>query len=151
MLNKIARYLWVFFLSVIIATVLGCIASTHFVLAGLIEIGVTIPLSDRIFMTLFDLGMGRVLGIMFTGCFFIAFIIAGICARWLPGNRQFWFGLGGAMSILVLLISMNEMVGGMPIAGARTLPGLLFQGLAGGVAGWIFALLTSTKKGETVT
>ena len=87
---------------------------------------------------------------MFAGCLFFAFIVAALCARWLPGNRQFWFSFGGATSVLVLLISVSELVGGMPIAGARTLPGLLFQGIAGGIAGWIFARFTRKQKQEII-
>ena len=142
MIKIILRYILAFLISLVMASLLACIFSTHFVLEGLNDIGVDIPLADRLLMTIFDLGMIRVLGIVFACCFVIAFVVAAICHRLLPGSRTFWFSVGGATSIGVLLFSFDVFLGGMPIAGARTLPGLFFQCLAGGLGGWLFAKLS---------
>jgi hypothetical protein len=145
MIKKILHYILAFIISILIASVLACIFSTHFVLEGLHGIGVEINLTDRLLMTIFDLGMIRILGIVFACCFLAAFIVAAICHRFLPGNRTFWFSVGGATSIGVLLFSFDVFLGGMPIAGARTLPGLFFQCLAGGLGGWLFAKMSSLQ------
>jgi len=39
----------------------------------------------------------------------------------------------------------------MPIGGARTPLGLLFQGIAGGISGLIFTLLTMRQKRKAIT
>lgn len=140
-----------FVLAVIAAAALSCFAATQFVLAELGSLGIEVPFSVRITTTIHDiLGMGRVMVVVCFPALLIAFLVAAICTRILPGSRQIWFAFTGLVSILVAISIAESLMGMMPIAGARSMFGLIAQGLAGAVGGWFYAYLTmKSARGET--
>ncbi len=128
------------------AAVLGCIASTQFVLAGLAGFGMEVSFVDRLSTTVHDvIGMGPLYALIAAVAFLPAFGIAAVLMRWVPGSRPFWFAVAGAASILTAILVIRFVVGGTVIGGARTAPGLLVQALAGGVAGWLFARIVAWR------
>ena len=146
MINPAVRYTIAFLVAVVAATALASIISTQFVIAGLQGIGVEIPFGTRVSMTVTDLALLRIYLIMGGTAMLVAF---GACARWLPGSRQVWFTVAGFATLTCVLLLVESMLGAMLIAGARSLPGLLLQGVAGAFGGWAFARLTSAGKATT--
>ena len=129
------------------AAVLGCIASTQFVLAGLVGFGLEVSPADWLAATVHDVvGMGPLYAQIAAVAFVPAFGIAAILLRWVPGARSFWFAVAGAAAIVVAILIIRFFVGGTVIGGARTFLGLAAQALACGVAGWLFALLADRKR-----
>ena len=139
-----------FVVAVVAATTLASIISTQFVIAGLQGIGVDIPFGTRVSMTVTDLALLRIYLIMGGAAMLVAFVVAGACTRWLPGSRQVWFSVAGFAALTCVLMLIESMLGAMLIAGARSLPGLLLQGVAGAFGGWTFERLTSARKSEPI-
>ena len=138
-----------FVVAVIAATVLASIISTQFVIAGLQEIGVDVPFGTRVSMTVTDLALLRIYLIIGGTAMLVAFLVAGVCAKWLSGSRQVWFSVAGFAALTCVLMLVESLLGAMLIAGARTAPGLLLQGVAGAFGGWVFGGLTSDRKATT--
>ncbi len=139
------RYVGAFLLAVFCASLLGSILSTQFVVAALGSIDVGVPLATRLSMTARDFGILPTLVPAVAACFLPGFVVAAICNRFIPGGRFFWFVFAGATALVAELLIMQAALGLMPIAGARTLAGLLSFGLAGAAGGWVFALSTRPR------
>jgi hypothetical protein len=93
-------------------------------------------------MTVKDLAIFQILGIATTACLLPGFLLAGLCHRFIGGNRKLWFVIAGASALITLLLVMSALMQLMPIAGARSNFGLFTQALAGASGGWLFARLT---------
>lgn len=131
-----------FGVAVAAAAALGTLASTHFVLQGLGDIGVQIGFGARAAMHWEDLlGMGPLFaGIVAVG-FAIAFPVAKAVMRALPAWQPVGYPLAGAAALVVALLLMQGVLGIMPVAGARSVLGLAGQGVAGALGGFVFAAL----------
>ncbi|MDD9998512.1 MAG: hypothetical protein OXQ89_12295 [Rhodospirillaceae bacterium] len=149
MVDSAVRNVIGFVVAVLAATVFASIISTQFVIAGLQETGVEVPFGNRVSMTVTDLALLRIYLIMGGTAMLVAFVVAGACARWLRGSRQVWFAVAGFAALTCVLMLVESLLGAMLIAGARTVPGLLLQGVAGAFGGWVFARLTSDRKATT--
>ena len=144
------RRIVAYFAAVAATAVLGCIASTHFVLRGLTELGVSIGFGEWLSTIGHDvLGMGPMLGILVAVCFLIAFPVAALIVRFLPNLRTVGYVAAGGVAILVALYSMEAALATVPIAGARTPLGLAAQGVAGAAGGFVFALLSRRRSQQT--
>jgi len=147
MAMRFARPVGSFFVVLIVLTVLGSAASTHFVLQGLTDLGVDIPLSDRVSMTLQDIvGIAPLYGAIFGLGLIVAFTMAIFVTRLAPSLRWLVYlvaggtAIGAALTILVITFD-----GIMPISGARTTGGFIAQVVVGALAGYLFARLTPPK------
>ena len=89
--------------------------------------------------------MGPMLGILVAFCFLIAFPVAALIVRFLPNLRTVGYVAAGGVAILAALYSMEAALATVPIAGARTPAGLVAQGVAGAVGGFVFALLSRRR------
>ncbi len=141
-----------FIVAVLVGTALSALAHTHFVLMELADVGVNVSLSDRLSTHLHDLiaflpsydpvagvpSMGIIMGVGFL----LAFIIAAIVIRFLPGLRTIGYTLAGGVALWAMLSLMQQQFGTMPIAGARTTLGLALQVAAGAVGGLTFSALS---------
>jgi hypothetical protein len=128
-----------FVLAVIVATVLGSIAHTQFVLAGLTELGIEIPVSDRLSTTMHDIaGMGPMFGLIVAIGFLVAMAAAALVYRYARTQRYLVYGVAGA----VALTAMGTVYEITPIAGARTALGFIAQMIAGALGGLAFARVT---------
>ena len=144
------RRIVAYFAAVAATAVLGCVASTHFVLRGLTALGVSIGFGDRLQAFGHDvLGMGPMLGILVAVCFLIAFPVAALVVRFLPNLRTAGYIAAGGIAILVALYSMEAALATVPVAGARTLSGMAAQGAAGAFGGFVFALLSRQRSQQT--
>ena len=138
-----------FVAAVVLTSVLASVFSSQFVMAGLTGLGVRIPLSARLYMTTADLGILPMMLMAFSISLLIGFSIAGLCVL-KGGKPSVWFAIGGLTAIISQLLILESIFGSMPVAGARSAWGLVFQGAAGAAGGWLFARLTMhTGKRET--
>ena len=146
-MRKIVKRILIFILSVIIATLVASLFSTQFVIADLQQAGAQVGWGDRLNMTLYDLGhLGRVYGIFIAIGLLIAFLAAGLAHHYAKTKRPLIYVIAGMTSFIVMLYLMQAVFFGVPIiAGARSAMGLVFQALAGGLAGYVFARLTGRK------
>ncbi|MEE4360795.1 MAG: hypothetical protein V2I63_04650 [Pseudomonadales bacterium] len=139
----IGRVLLAFVLAVLVTEVLAALASTQFVLAALGELGVRISWSDRLATSLHDIvGMTGIYLPVIAAALLIGFSVCALVVRRLGADwARIGYPLAGFVGVLTAIELMIAIFDIVPIAGARTLAGLLCQGLAGAVGGWLFAML----------
>lgn len=147
-LQRILRVLLAFVAAVVAATVVACIIGTQFVLAALSGIGVEIPLADRLATTWHDLinfgfipspAFGFSYGVVIGIGLFIAFLVAAALSYFLPRFHTVIYAVAGAAAILTFLGSSYFVFGASMFAFAQTPMGLITQGAAGAVGGWVFS------------
>ncbi|WP_232364490.1 hypothetical protein [Salinimonas lutimaris] len=120
---------------------LACTFHTQRVLYGLSEVGVSIPLADRLSTTLFDYwGLLPVYGPAIALALLIAMLIVQLLSHFI-GARVILGLIGGATAMAVMLISMQPIMGVTLIAGARETMGVVLQCVAGASGGVLFAWL----------
>ena len=123
-------------------SIIGSIFSTQSVIASLQSINVDVPMDIRLSMTLNDFGIVPMLGGLTAICFIIGFLVAALCHRFIGGSRTVWHMVAGASALITTLLIMKAVLLLTPIAGTRTLLGLLSFGLAGSIGGWVYIKLT---------
>lgn len=147
-LQRLLRVFLAFIAAVIVATVVACIIGTQFVLAALSGIGVDIPVADRLTTTWHDLinfgfipspAFGFSYGVVIGIGLFIAFLVAAALSYFLPRFRTVIYAVAGAAAILTFLGSSYFVFGASMFAFAQTPMGLITQGAAGAVGGWVFS------------
>lgn len=135
-----------FVIAVVVTAVGSAFLSSHFVLRALESLGVDVPLSDRFAMYGHDvLGMGPIAGALAAVAFLIAFPVAALIIRFLPALRTLGYLLAGGAAMAVALGLMETVLGMMPVAGARTLGGLIAHAAAGALGGYVFAQMTRRR------
>lgn len=106
---------------------------------------VAIPLADRLQWAAHDIwGMAGSYALTTTIALFLAFLLAGLVARF-SGGRFTIFALAGAVSICVMFIALKVFLGTVGVFGARGGAGLAAQMLAGLLCGLLFARLTESS------
>lgn len=130
-------------LAVLTAYGLASVTATQSVLARLEDMGVHVPRPDRVAATLADLaGLAPSLLPLVAGGFLVAMPAAAYLARPFARLRTTLLVLAGGVALVTIHLAMNALLGITPVAIARTVPGLLVQGLAGAIGGGVFAVLT---------
>ena len=147
-MQTVIRYVAAFIAAVLTTSILASIFSTQFVIAALQDVGAVIPIATRLSMTLKDFAIIEILGLVTAVCFVIGFIVAGLCVKFIGGSRLAWFALAGASALTCTLLLMTWQLQLSPIAGARTLLGLSFQGLAGAIGGITFTKISRKRSTE---
>ena len=133
--------------AIVATAVLGSLASTHFVLFGLTDLGVHIGFTDRLYAYGHDVaGMAPLFSGLVAVGFLIAFPVAALVVRFLPKLRTLGYAAAGAAAILAILLGMETTLATMPIAGARTTLGLVAQGVAGAIGGLVFAQISAESR-----
>lgn len=140
---RIAKVVLGFVMAVVVATVLGSIAHTQFVLAELTRLGIEIPVSDRLSTTAQDIvGMGPMFGMIIGIAFLVAMSAAVLVYKFAGTQRYLVFGVAGATALGVALTAMGLVYDITPIAGARSTIGFIAQMAAGALGGLTFARVT---------
>ena len=135
MIRKLAAYL----LAVIVAYTLASITATQSVIARLAEMGIDVNFADRLRMTLHDIaGMAGMFLPMIAAAFLAAFLMAALICRLLGRRPIALYILAGAVALIAIHLILNLAVGITPVAIARTMGGLLIQGLAGAVGAYLY-------------
>lgn len=144
----ILRLILAFLAAVVVTAAAAAAVSTQFVLAELSQLGVEIGIGDRLAMTAHDMvGMGvTYLPIVGVG-FLLAFGVAALVIRYLlPQWSVLGYTLAGFTAILAIMLIMIAAFGLVPIAGARSVAGMLGQCLAGALGGYLFARILSGRQ-----
>lgn len=144
-MNGTVKVIIGFTIAVLIASILGSIFQTQVNLAAMRDIGPPIDFSMRWQNTTADLArfapiyLGLVLG-----TFLVAFFIAELIARHIPGHRMVWLTLG-ATGGLWLCFTIVDLVAPMPtfIAATRDIGGTLLLLLAAAIGAVAYSLLTN--------
>ncbi len=145
MRTYLAKLFISFALSVLLTYTLASLAHTQQVLSGLLQLGVLIPMADRIAMSAGDwVGLYLYLAVIAIGLL-IAFCVMALLGRVLPVPEMPLYAVGGALAMFVILFSMRELGSLTPIAGARGALGMSLQCLAGAVGGALFGLRLPVK------
>jgi len=133
--------------AVISTVIIGSIISSNRVINSLGSLGAESHFLDRLSMSFYDLThFGTLYAIFIFLALAIAFSIASGVFKLAGFGRTVVYIIAGATAIFVMLWAMEQVFFGVPIvAGARDTAGLLFQMLAGGIGGFIFARMSAPK------
>jgi hypothetical protein len=137
------RVIKAFFPAVLLAYLLASSLATQSVLASVASFGLPVDPLVRLQTTLQDLaGMSTSYLPLILVAFLLGLPVAAALARALPARRALLFSLAGFAAIVALHLIMHALLGVYGIAAARTLPGLLGQGLAGAAGGFCYHRLS---------
>lgn len=143
---KLTKVFLAYLLSVATTTIVGSVSATQFVLAELPKMNIAVPMGLRVETTVHDiLGMSPTFSPIVAVALLVGFLVAGLFTRFLPLPKHGWYWIGGAIAMISALLLVKAALGGTPVAGARTQAGLLAQGFAGLMGGWVFAKLGLRK------
>lgn len=133
--------------STLTAAILGNLVSSQFVIAGLNDIGANLTFANRLSMTGSDvIGFGPMYAIFICIGFAIAFLAGWLVYKIAKTGRTLVYSAAGMAAMIIMLYMMkNVFFGVQPVAGARSLMGLVAQGVVGGIAGYLFARITAPK------
>ena len=125
----LARRFGAWLLAVATAYVLASVTATQSVIGQLAGMGIAVPMSDRVAMTLQDiLGMANMFLPMVAFALLVAFMTAALLSRWLARWRLPLYALAGATAVIMIHVILHLAFGLTPIAIARTGAGLAIQG-----------------------
>lgn len=117
----------------------GSMLATQFILANVSAMSMEVTAGVRLQSTLHDIaGLSTSYLPMVSIALLIAFLVAGLLAKRFPTRRLFLFMLAGAVGLIVIHLLMKALLGLSGIAATRTTLGLLSQGLAGALGGYLY-------------
>ena len=133
--------------STLTAAVLGNVVSSQFVIARLNEVGADLTFANRISMSISDIiGFGPRYAIFICIGFTIAFLTGWFIHKLAKTGRTIIYTVAGITAMIVMLYMMKNVYFGVQlVGGARSVMGLLAQGLVGGISGFLFAKITAPK------
>jgi hypothetical protein len=140
------RTLGAFLVAVLATYFTAAAAATQSVMSRLVELGAPVTVGVRVEATWHDLlGMASsYLPIIAVGLL-IAFAVAALVVRLLPGWRALGYPLAGAVAVLAVHVILQQLFDITPVAATRTLAGLAVQGLCGALGGWVFLRLLPAR------
>jgi len=137
----VIRALAAYMVAALTSFVVGSIAATQHVIGRLIELGQHLSFGERLQWAFTDL-LGMLARGLYPGliaiALAIAFVVAGIAARYWPGLRTIGFVLAGAAALLAMHLLIEAVTQLNPVAATRTSVGLMWQVLAGALGGFVF-------------
>ena len=137
------RAIIAFLPAVLGAYVLGSILSTQVILQRIENLGLPITLRDRLGASWHDLlGMGTSYLPLMAVAFLLALPAAAGLGRLLPRGKFLLYPLAGLVAVIALHLIMKAVLGLNGVASVRDLHGLLLQGLAGWMGGYLFYVFT---------
>ena len=146
MMRFLITRLGIFLLAVIVGYLLASFIATQSVISSLAGMGVEVGFSDRMGMTMKDVaGMASLFLPMIAFAYLAAFLIAAMICRWWAPWRTPIYIVAGAAAVITIHLTLNLAFNITPIAVARTTGGLLLQGLAGAVGGYLYIRLTPKR------
>ena len=131
-----------FVAAVLVAYAMGAVLATQHVLAQLTMLGMNIDFGVWLHATLHDLiGMFPTYGVLIAAAFLIALPVVLLICRGRPGWRRIGYITGFFTAIMAMHLLMPLVLNVHPVAATRFFSGLIQQGLAGAVGGYVFYLL----------
>lgn len=139
-MRKLLSLTGVFLAAVLCTHVIASVLATQHVLGRLADMGLGVTPSVRFSSTVHDIiGLGSSYLPLIAIGFLIAFFVAALISRRLPGARVALYVAAGAVAVVAVNLSLSAAFDIIPIASARTTTGLLGQGLAGAFGGLLFS------------
>lgn len=133
-----------FLLCVLVAFVFASVFHSQFVIAELMAINITVPMSARLDMTFSDLiGLLPGYGSIMLVALLLGFLIINGITRWVIALPEWRYIMAGFIAIGVALLAMHPIFHISLIAGARSAAGILSQCFAGAIGGYLFMKLRS--------
>lgn len=136
----------IYLASVLAAYILAVVGASWHVANRLASMGVPLDAGERLAMTARDLaGMAGMFVPIIAFGFLVAFLVTALLCRWPRALRPkaclALYALAGFAALVCVHVTLHLAFGLTPVAVARTLPGLLGQGLAGAVGGLVYRYL----------
>ena len=143
-MNFMVRVVKAFLPAVVVAYLLASILFTQTILATVQSFGLEVSFVQRLAATWHDIvGMASSYLLLLLVTFLIALPVAAGLTRILPSRRALLFTLAGFIAVVALHVIMKAVLGISGIAVTRTLAGLIGQGLAGALGGYVYQRLSS--------
>jgi hypothetical protein len=140
------RVLKAFFPAVLLTYVLASVFSTQLILGNLQSMGVEVSAMVRIGTTFHDLlGLASSYLVLILVAFVIGLPVAAGLTKLMPSHRLILFVLAGFVAIVALHLIMKAVLGLSGIAATRTLSGLVAQGVAGAIGGYLYFRLSRVR------
>lgn len=115
-------------------------------LSNVVAMGATVDASVRLEVVWHDLlHMYEIYLPLVAISFIIALPVAALVIRWQPDLRLIGYVLAGFVGLVAIHVIMKVVLGMSGVAPTRTIMGLLAQGLAGAVGGYLFQRITRTN------
>ena len=145
-MSVVVRRAWRVFSAYLVAAlgtyVLAAMAATQWLLANIGGLGYEISTGTRLVTTGQDLwGMLPTYGPIIAVAMAIGLAVASGIAKMLPALRGVGLITGGAAAVVCLHLILQQVVSVSPIWAAQSIGGLLAQGLAGGIGGYLYYLM----------
>ena len=136
----------IYLASVLTAYFLAVVGASWHVADRLASMGVTLDAGERLAMTARDLaGMAGMFVPIIAFGFLLAFLVTALLCRWPRALRPTvclaLYALAGFVALVCIHVTLHLAFGLTPVAVARTVPGLIGQGLAGAVGGFVYRYL----------
>jgi hypothetical protein len=140
---KAIKVVGAYFIAVLVTFVFGSVFATQFILGNLQDMGMDVTLAVRFSTTLHDLaGLSAIYLPIIAVSFIISLPVAAGVIKFVPNLRLVGYVLAGAVGLVALHLVMKAVLGMTGIAATRTVLGLLSQGLAGALGGYLFYRVT---------
>ena len=139
------RRMVVLLLAWALAAAWGSVVQTQWNLQALVDVGVSVPVSDWVRVTGQDLiGFAPVYGGILAVGWLLALPVASGLARWWPAGRSALLAAAAGVG-MVAAVRTVDAVAPMPvfIDATRHLPGLLAMAAGAVLAGWLYAHFTA--------
>lgn len=138
-----AGWLGRWLLAALLSGGLGTVIQTQVNLHAIAALGAPVPPAVRLSATGTDLlGFAPLWAVLCAVAFLPAFPVASWLAARVPGRCVApLHALAGGAAVMVMLLVMEAVLPVMPVAAARTPPGMLAMALPGLAGGWLFARL----------
>jgi hypothetical protein len=140
-----ARWILAFVAALGTAYVVAAVLASQHVLGALAAMGMPVDLALGLEVTLHDLvGMLPTLAPLLAVALLAALPVILLICRGRPGWRLLGFVSGFFCAVVVMHLALTAVLDVTPVAAARGTGGLLLQGLAGALAGYVFYRLAGT-------
>ena len=118
---------------------LAVVLISQFNIARITELGYPVSLSERVATVGHDLmSMAGLFLPLVAGALLVAFLFTGLILTRLISRSQWIYMLAGFVGVISLHLILNSVFGMTPVAPTRTAVGLVAQGVAGALGGWLF-------------
>ena len=134
---------FVAYLATVVATyVLATMATTQWNLGEITQLGYQVSTSERLATTTHDLlGMVPSYGLIVAVAMAIGLSVASGIASFVPTLRGVGLVAAGVLAMAGVHLIMQQVLHVSPIPAARSIGGLLTQGLVGGIGGYLYYLM----------
>jgi hypothetical protein len=148
---NIGRKTLAYLVGVLITYLVGTILVSQFNLARIVELGYAVGLVERLQTTLHDwLGMLSSYLPLIAIAMLIAWLFTGLLLTRFVSRSAWLYALAGLVGVVALHQIMAMVFGITGIAATRSSFGLLAQGLAGALGGWVFYRIAYAPKDQGV-